>query len=205
MGAGFRLVCLAVLITAAGRPPTPTLAPARPPPTLRTGDLVFQASTSSRSALIRKASGSPYSHVGIVEVAGDGVFVIEAIEPVSRTPWARWRARGVGAKVLVLRDRGATPAALADVVREARKAVGTPYDARYRWDDERLYCSELVVKAWARGLGVSPGVQQPVRDLALTPAELALARAKGINPDQHLVTPGSLATDPRFEVVHSDF
>ena len=59
-----------------------------PEVSFQNGDVVLQASKSERSALIRKASRSPYSHVGIVEVANDGVFVIEAIQPVSRTPCA---------------------------------------------------------------------------------------------------------------------
>ena len=25
---------------------------------------------------------------------------------------------------------------------------GRPYDGDYQWDDARIYCSELVVKAW---------------------------------------------------------
>ncbi len=51
----------------------------------------------------------------------------------------------------------------------AKKELGKPYDARYRWDDERLYCSELVVKAFARGAELSVGKQEVVKTLALTP------------------------------------
>lgn len=166
---------------------------------------MLQTSTSSRSALIRQASNSPYSHVGLVEVAADGVFVIEAVQPVSRTPWKRWRARGVDRKVTVLRQRDASPEALAHVVRAASAELGKPYDARYRWDDERLYCSELVAKAWERGTGLSIGRQQTVASLALSKADLALGKKLGIEPDQTLLTPQSLADDPHFEVVYTDY
>jgi len=199
MGALFRLACLGVLIAVAGEPR------AAKEPALRSGDVVLQTSKSSRSLLIRRASHSPYSHTGVVEVAADGVWVIEAIQPVSRTPWKTWRARGAGGKVTVLRAKGLGADALAKVVAAAKRELGKPYDARYRWDDERLYCSELVAKAFQRGAGLEVGKKERLDALALSAAELALAKTAGIEPDQTLVTPGSLAEDPAFEQVSSDF
>lgn len=202
MGVLFRLVCLAVLVFVSGKPQaSPALSEVR----VKTGDVVLQTSTSSRSALIRRVSDSPYSHVGLVEVAKDGVFVIEAVQPVSRTPWKTWRARGAGGRVTVLRAKELDVQTLGDVVAAAKAQLGKPYDARYRWDDERLYCSELVTKAFERGAGVSVGAQQQVKDLHLSKADLALGPKLGIELEQTLVTPASLATDPRFATVHSDF
>lgn len=194
MGALFRLVCLAGLVTVA-REPQPADVP------LQTGDVVLQASTSERSALIRKASRSPYSHVGLVEVAKNGVFVLEAIQPVSRTPLATWVGRGEGGWVTVLRPKHLDAAARARVVAAAKKELGKPYDARYRWDDERLYCSELVVKAFARGADRSVGKQEVVKTLALDADELALAAKLGVSPTQSLVTPGSLVDGEAFDVI----
>ncbi len=198
MGALFRLTCLAVLVAAAGKPRSSEVR-------LESGDVVLQASKSSRSALIRRASDSPYSHVGLVEVAKDGVFVLEAVEPVSRTPWKAWKARGVDGKVTVLRAKGVEKGALGRVVAQAKRELGKPYDARYLWDDARLYCSELVVKAFARGAGVELGRHQRVDSLALSADELALARSLGVDPAQTLVTPGSLAEDGALAVVGTDF
>ena len=172
-----------------------------PEVSFQNGDVVLQASKSERSALIRKASRSPYSHVGIVEVATDGVFVIEAIQPVSRTPLEAWIKRGDGGWVTVLRAKGLDEAARRRVVRAAKKELGKPYDARFRWDDERLYCSELVVKSFARGASVSVGKQEVVKTLELSDEELALAAKLGVSPSQTLVTPGSLVDDEAFEVL----
>lgn len=194
MGTLFRLVWLSTLIGVAEGTQPPEVA-------LQNGDVVLQASTSERSALIRKASRSPYSHVGVVERAKDGVFVLEALQPVSRTPLAAWVKRGEGAWVTVLRPKGLDAAARNRVVAAAKKELGKPYDARYRWDDERLYCSELVVKAFARGAGLSVGKQELVNTLQLSDEELALAAKRGVSPSQSLVTPGSLAEDESFEVL----
>jgi hypothetical protein len=193
MGLLFRLVCLGALIGVAEGTQPPEVP-------LQNGDVVLQASTSERSALIRKASRSPYSHVGLVEVAKDGVFVIEAVQPVSRTPLAAWAKRGEGGWVTVLRPK-LDAKTRARVVAAAKKELGKPYDARYRWDDERLYCSELVVKAFARGANLSVGTQEVVKTLELSDEELALAAKLGISPSQTLVTPGSLVGDEAFELV----
>lgn len=190
----FRLMCLGALIGVAGGTQPADVS-------FQSGDVVLQASQSERSALIRKASRSPYSHVGLVEVAPDGIFVIEAVQPVSRTPLLKWAARGKDGWVTVLRPKGLDAAARARVVKAARKELGKPYDARYRWDDERLYCSELVVKAFARGASLSVGRQQTVKSLALNEAELGFAAKLGVPATQTLVTPGSLAEDEAFETV----
>lgn len=193
----FRLACLGVLISVASQPQAGEV-------TLQTGDIVLQASRSSRAPIIERASRSPYSHVGVVEVTKDGAFVIEAIQPVSRTPLSKWKARSEDGKLTVLRAKKLDGATLAKVVAEAKKDLGKPYDAKYRWDDATLYCSELVVKAFERGAGVTLGEKEKVRSLALSPAELAAAKKLGIDPDQELVTPGSLARDDQLEVVGRD-
>ena len=185
MGSLFRLVCLGTLIGVAEGTQPPEVA-------LQNGDVVLQASSTERSALIRKASRSR---------ANDGVFVVEAVQPVSRTPLATWVTRGEGGWVTVLRPKALDAAARKRVVAAAKKELGKPYDARYRWDDERLYCSELVVKAFARGAGLSVGKQEVVNTLELSDEELALAAKLGVSPAQSLVTPGSLVDDEAFEVL----
>lgn len=189
-----RLVCLGALVAVAEGTRAPEV-------TLQDGDVVLQASSSERSALIRKASRSPYSHVGLIERAKDGVFVIEAVQPVSRTPLSAWVKRGEGGWVTVLRAKGLDARARGQVVAAAKKELGKPYDARYRWDDERLYCSELVVKAFARAAGLSVGRQEVVNTLELSDEELALATKLGVSPTQTLVTPASLVGDEAFELL----
>src|SRR5512132_1982776 len=85
--------------------------PAREPP-LESGDLVFETSTSSQSAGIQWATRSRWSHVGIVELDGEGhAAVIEALGKVTRTPFGAWRRRARrGGDLLVLRPRGLSAA-----------------------------------------------------------------------------------------------
>lgn len=188
--------CLLALTLAASAVPHP------PASALRTGDLVFQTSRSAQSRPIQQATRSRWSHVGLVEVDRGGVFVIEAIAPVSRTPYAAWAARGERAEVLALRPRGLDPAARARAVAEAKRHLGKPYDLAFGWGDDRLYCSELVRKAYARGAGVELGKMERLGDLATGGLEAALTARFGHVPKELLlVTPASLAADPRLEPV----
>jgi uncharacterized protein YycO len=188
-------LCLLGSTAAAGEPP------------LQSGDIVLQTSRSSQSRAIQQATHSPYYHVGLVEVSKDGVFVLEAIGPVTRTPWKKWRARGERARVTVLR-----PAALSDeqrdaVVTSARAYLGRPYDFAFEWGDEALYCSELVHKAYARGASLELGQPQRLDSLDLAGLKGALVQRYGpeIPLGLLLVTPASIAADPDLRVVFSSF
>lgn len=187
------MVCLGVIVAVSTQPQ---------PVKFQNGDVVLQTSRSSRSELIQKASRSPYSHTGVVEVAPDGVFVIEAIGRVSRTPLAAWAKRGVDGRVTVLRMNELTAAEGRRVVAEAKKQLGKKYDARFRWDDERLYCSELVAKAFKRGADRDVGRQERLKELNVTAEELRFVAPKlGLSPEQTLLTPRSLADDAQFIAV----
>jgi permuted papain-like amidase YaeF/Yiix C92 family enzyme len=184
---------------------TRALAAPAAEPRLEAGDLVFETSTSSQSAAIQWATRSPWSHVGIVEVAGDGTFVLEALGRVSRTPWKAWKRRALrGGELLVLRPRGLSADERARAVARARALLGKPYDARFGWGDDRIYCSELVVKAYERGAGVSFGKRQRLGDLRLAGIETAAEKRWGgkLPKDLVLVTPASLAEDARLERVY---
>lgn len=174
---------------------------------VRTGDVVFQTSGSRQSKAIQAATHSPLSHVGLVEVTPEGTFVVEAVQPVKRTPLRQWKERGVEGRLLVLRPVGLDDAAKARAVAEAKRHLGRPYDALFGWGDEAMYCSELVRKAYAAGAGVAYGRMERLGDLDVTGLKREISeRYRGPVPvDLELVTPASLAADARLAVVYSDF
>jgi hypothetical protein len=174
---------------------------------LKTGDLVFHASRSRQSAAIQAATHSPLSHVGLVEVTPEGVFVVEAVQPVQRVPFARWKARGEKGRILVLRPEGLEEARRAAAVEEAKRHLGKPYDWRFGWGDEAMYCSELARKAYEAGAGVAYGEMERLGSLDVKRLGPQLKERYGgkVPVDLELVTPASLAVDTRLTVVHSDF
>jgi Permuted papain-like amidase enzyme, YaeF/YiiX, C92 family len=170
---------------------------------LKTGDVVFQTSRSAQSRAIQEATGSPWSHVGIIEVTSKGTWVIEAAGPVKRTPWRTWRRRGVDGQALVTRPKGVGESTLERVVFAASAELGKPYDPRFGWGDDAYYCSELVAKAFERGAGIPLGRRERLGDLRIGGSRREIeARWGGQVPgDLVLVTPAALAEDPRLERV----
>src|SRR5688572_28448868 len=71
------------------------------------GDLIFQESRSAQSAALQAATGSRYTHVGIVFSPHQGEpFVIEAVQQVvHKTPLAVWIRRGKDAHFVLMRLR----------------------------------------------------------------------------------------------------
>lgn len=109
------------------------------------GDVIFQdLDCGPRCELIREVTHSRYTHVGVVLEENGELSVWEAYEPVGPTDLVEWVHRGIGERVAIYRFQALDPVKLAGAV---RTFAGRPYDADYQWDDERIYCSELVAKA----------------------------------------------------------
>lgn len=140
--------------------------PARDEYVPRSGDIVFHTSRSAQSVAIQRATGSPYSHMGVVYVLDGQAWVFEAVQPVKSTPLAEWIARGVGGRVVVKRlrdaDRLLDAAALARMQQVGETFRGKPYDLTFEWSDDRIYCSELVWKIYERALSLQIGTLEPL-------------------------------------------
>jgi hypothetical protein len=187
------------------------------------GDLVLQQSTSPQSNAIRAATGSRYTHLGIVRITRDRPVVVEAARTVSETPLRTFVSRGSGGHFSVYRVRNLSPDAAVRVMAAARQLYGRPYDLFFRPDATQIYCSELPVLAFA-AVGIRLGRQERFGDLNVGhPAVRALfaarwqqhpdCRAATMNAagcwrlmqDQKIVTPVSLTKDPQLERIYSSF
>ena len=138
---------------------------------LQNGDIIFHVSRSAQSLAIQRASNSKYSHMGLIVYQGKAPFVFEAVKTVRLTPLAQWIARGEGGHYVVKRLRDAetrlTPAALKKLRAAALQYAGRPYDLTFEWSDKRIYCSELVWKAYDQALGIQIGALQKLREFKL--------------------------------------
>lgn len=150
--------------------------PAPKSKTLRSGDIIFQTSLASQSKAIQLATGSKYSHMGIIYVEGDQTFVYEAVQPVKSTPLKEWIARGKNQHYVVKRLKNSedvlTEDALAKMKSIGNKYKGKNYDLYFEWSDERMYCSELVWKIYSEATGLSIGSLQQLNEFNLTSPEV---------------------------------
>jgi hypothetical protein len=168
---------------------------------LREGDVIFQdLACGQRCAFIRRVTRSRYVHVGLVLMQHGQRVVWEAYNPVGPTPLLEWVARGVDGDVAVYRPDAALLAQLPTARRGLERMRGRPYDGDYQWDDARIYCSELIIKAFAAD-GDAPFVQPHTVTLGSIRAQVAAQTGGRLTEETLMVTPRDLAESPRLRRV----
>ena len=173
---------------------------------LRSGDIIFEISTSSQAKAVALASRSPIGHVGIIAVRDGAVTVIEAVQPVREVPIEDFKANGLNWTISRLKQPPPNDDWADGVLRVARKWKGKTYDSLFEWSDDKIYCSELVWKAFDRGAGIQLVAPQHIGDLDLFwPPVKALIKARlhGKAPDleELIVTPGHLHDSELLETI----
>ncbi len=170
------------------------------------GDVLFQSSPRSQlTSTIEGATRSPYSHCGLL-VQEEGRWVVyEALEPVRRTPLERWIAQGRQRAFAAYRLKEPEQTHISGMIEYVRKQIGKPYDMRYRMDDEKLYCSELVFKAYRSVTGKPLGKLVRLDELDWKPYRRFIeSLEQGPVPlDRELITPRDLAEAEQLERVYS--
>lgn len=154
-----------------------------PPPlsSLKEGDIIFHTSQTEQSKFIRQATHSPLSHCGILfkeKVREKGKereqwYVYEAENPVQKTRLEDFAKRGENHSYVVRRlsdESSLTSESLSNMKqyldREVRKR--TSYDSKFGWGDDKLYCSELVWKAYNQATGKRIGEPKQMKDYDLS-------------------------------------
>jgi len=187
----------------------PLAACARTPPSVQEGDVIFQTSRSSQSLAIQLATGSRYSHMGIVLFQAGKPYVFEAAATVRYTPLQAWIHRGEGQHYVVKRLRSSaanlSPAAIKKLHAVAHTFEGRPYDLTFEWSDQRIYCSELVWKIYDRALGLQIGTLQHLRDFNFrAPAVQQKLRERyhdKIPLDEQVISPVAMYDSPLLTTV----
>lgn len=171
--------------------------------TLMEGDILFQISTSGQGNAIQLATNSPYSHCGILFKENNEWMVFEGVQPVKKTALNEWIAQGVKQHVVVKRLKNAqavlTPQVKNHMKATATKFIGKNYDLTFTWNDDRMYCSELVYKIYERGAGIEVGKLQKLREFDLSnpvvKAKLVERYGTKIPLDEPVISPGAIFTD----------
>jgi uncharacterized protein YycO len=135
------------------------------------GDIVFQTTNSDQCKAVQLATHSPYSHCGILFKHQNQWQVLEAIGPTKWTSIEEWKDHGVDDKIVVKRLKNR--AELSDDEEKKMKNIGIKllgkaYDFSFDWDDDKIYCSELVWKLYDRGAGIQVGKLKKLKDFDLS-------------------------------------
>jgi len=157
--------------------------------------------------MVRALTGSRWTHMGVIFNEPAGPLVLEAVSPVRKTPFRSWVNHGRDHLYVVKRLREADARLPSDVVQKMRKLsvawLGRPYDLRFRWDDDALYCSELAYKLFDRAAQVRLGKLERAMDMNLNDERVQkalrsrFADAK-FEPTETVVTPDSIFNDDQL-------
>ncbi len=171
---------------------------------LHEGDIVFQQTGGEQGRAVQLATGSPWTHVGVLFKLNDKWMVYEAVGPVLYTPLSQWIERGTDnrwtAKRWRSKGRSLTTKELSRLKSAGTRFNGLPYDLEFNWSDERIYCSELVWKMYKEGPGIELCLPRPMREHDLGSAAVQqLMRARyGRTPplDELMIAPAALYDCP---------
>ena len=106
---------------------------------LQEGDIVFVESQSQQSLYIKIGTMSKWTHCGVVVDTPEGLKVLEASKTVRLTPFNTFVGRAKNDNWCVKRPKQQLKAPVS-----YRKYLGQPYDLEFKFDNGKMYCSELV-------------------------------------------------------------
>ena len=169
------------------------------------GDILFQSLPRSRLVnAIEGVSESAYSHCGIVAKQDGGWIVYEAYRNVEATPLREFIFRGRNQGFAVYRFKPAYQQFIPATIDKVQTFLGRPYDVRYRMDDDYIYCTELIYKAYrASSGGQQLGELVRLGDLNWRPYESTIKHfERGPVPlDRGITTPKAMAQADQLELV----
>jgi hypothetical protein len=173
----------------------------------REGDVIFQSLPHGPVVwAIEGVTKSPYSHCGIVARKDGRWIVYEAYRGVSATLLETFLFRGRGGGFAVYRLRDEYRQHIPQTLQRCETYLGRPYDIRYRLDDEKIYCSELIYKAYRDATcGQHLGDLERFGDMNWQPYELLIKQIEGgdVPLDREMITPVQLARASQLEPVFS--
>lgn len=163
------------------------------------GDILFQSLPRNElTDAIEGVSESCWSHCGILVCDGEEWMVAEAIGTVHLTPLNKWVLRSRHCRFAAYRVDAMKEEDMPRLRGAIDAMIGKPYDYHYSPDDSEIYCSELVFRAFERGLGMNVGTWQKLQDLKWQPFEkFVRSMEEGALPlDREIITPVALTRSP---------
>ena len=135
------------------------------------GDIVFQTSESTQCAAVRIATKSKFSHCGIVFLIDNQPMVLEAVQPVKITAFKDWIQHGKNKDYVVKRlkdsKKMSSPTLTAKMQEYGKSMLNKDYDLYFGWEDDKIYCSELVWKIYKFGADIELCPTQKLSDFNL--------------------------------------
>lgn len=123
--------------------------------------MVFQISQSNQSKYIAFATLSPWTHCGIIIEKDKDLYVLETSNVVKVTPLTEWYNKGLWG--LTASERVIDE----DIKIKYDEYLGTPYDMKFLFNNDKYYCSELIWVIYKEQFNVEICQPKPISDFNL--------------------------------------
>lgn len=155
---------------------------------IQEGDVVFIESQSSQSPYIKIGTMSKWTHCGVVVKTPQGLKVLEASKTVRLTSVKKFIGKAKNENWCVKRPEQKLSKPIS-----YKKYLGQPYDLQFKFDNGKMYCSELVWLVY-KDQGIELCKPRKVSSFILTriPKVKALMNKRNISMDQYAVAPVDL-------------
>lgn len=126
--------------------------------TLRSGDLLFQKMNCGElcdaiHAVTEGYQGNDFSHLGLVVIENDSIFIIEAAGNAVRKVTLEQFSKNTETTMFIGRVKSKYQKLIPQVISFAKQQIGIPYDDDYLYDNGKYYCSELIYDAFLKANG----------------------------------------------------
>ena len=175
------------------------------------GDIIFQKSHSRQAEAVKLATHSDISHCGILFNEDGEWKVLEAVEPVQIVPLSSWISREEGhytIKRLKKEHNTLNDARISSMLSTGKKWTGKHYDIYFNWNDDQLYCSELVWKLYHMATGIEICSPRKLKEFDLSNPFVKMMMneryGKNIPYNENMVAPSDLFDSKKLELVVSE-
>lgn len=176
---------------------------------LKEGDILFQETGGEQGKAIKLATKSRYTHVGVVFDYKGELLVLEAVGPVKKTKLKDFINRGINKHYVIKRLKNAEDKLTNDNIVNLKEAgdkyLGLPYDIYFGWQNDRIYCTELVWKIYKEILGIELGRLGKLKDFDLSSFTVRLLMFKRyglkIPYDEPVIAPSTMFDSKELETI----
>ena len=155
---------------------------------LQEGDVVFIESQSSQSPYIKVGTMSKWTHCGVVVNTPEGLKILEASKTVRLTPFAKFIGSAKNDNWTVKRPDQKLEKSIS-----YSKYLGMPYDLEFKFNNGKMYCSELVWLIYKdQGIELCEPRKVSSFPFARIPKVRKLMNKRGISMDQYAMAPVDL-------------
>ncbi len=180
---------------------------------LKSGDLLFQKMNCGElcdaiHAVTEGYQGNDFSHLGLVVIENDSIFIIEAAGNAVRKVTLEQFSKNTQTTMFIGRVKSKYQKLIPQVISFAKQQIGIPYDDDYLYDNGKYYCSELIYDAFLKAYGkpffeLQPMTFKQPESKAFFPAWVEYYQNIKVEiPEGELgCNPGGISTSDKIKIV----